>query len=84
MKWKDSHSALEQTEMCVLGMKSERIDGGDKLKLQRKELTKIISQVKSSKVLNFVLLREDVWKIPSMTASIRKFPVRYKEQYGWF
>lgn len=53
-------SALEQAEVYVLGIKIERIDGGDKLKLYGKKLTKILSQVKSSKDLNFVLVRENV------------------------
>lgn len=63
-KWKESCSVLEQTEKYVLGMRSERIGERDQLKLWNKKVNKIILQVKkvlSSKTLNFILLREDVW-----------------------
>lgn len=85
MKWKGKCPALEQAEIYVLGgKKTERIDGGDKLKLYSKNLTRIMSQVKGSKDLNLTLVRENV-RMNSLTvngpmaALIRKFLLVYKQ-----
>lgn len=59
MEWKDKCCGLEQAEIYVLGTKTERLDGGDKLELYSKMLTKILSQVKSTKDQNLILVRKN-------------------------